>query len=135
MAISYQKPSRKIPRGQRVAHITNIAAADTVDILDILGFPARYVKIVTPDDSDVLEIRINNRYVLADVHNVPAQGEHGSVDPSTAEVITSQGAQHAVHEMTGSTTFYLEEGLEVVFLELVDMTPATATDVIELMAW
>lgn len=135
MAIVYKRPSKKVPRGQRVAHITNIGAADTVDVEEILGFPARYMKLVTPDTGDVLEIRLNNRYTLVDVYNIPAHGEHGAVDPRSAEVITSKGEQHAVHTLTGDTIYYLEDGLEVSFFELVDMTPGAVTDVIEMMVW
>ena len=135
MAIVYKRPSRSIPRGQRVALVSNIAAGDTVDIVDILGFPARVLKITTPDAGDVLDIRVNNKYVVAGVYNTPAQGEHGSIDPRSAVTITSGGDQHPVHTMTGSDTYYSEEGLEIAFLELVAMTPATATDVIEILAW
>jgi hypothetical protein len=135
MAISYKKSSKNVPRGQRVAHVTNIGASDSVDIVEILGFPARVVKIVTPDSGDILEIKINNRYTLADVYNMPAHGEHGSVDPRSAVRVVSEGAQHPTHTLTGSTVYYSEDGLEIAWLELSDMTPATATDVIELMAW
>lgn len=135
MAIAYKKPSRKLPRGQRVALITNIAAGDTVDIEDILGFPANYVKIVTPDSGDVLEIRMNNKYVVADNYTNPGFGDYGHVDPRSAETITSKGEQHMVHTLTGDTIFYLEEGLTMSFFELVTMTPNTGTSVIQLVVW
>lgn len=135
MAIVYHKPSRKLPRGQRIASITNIAQGDTVDIQDILGFPARYIKIATPDAGDSLSIRVNNRYTAVAEYTNPAFGEAGSPDPRSAVEITSKGAQHPIFTITGDTTFYLEEGLEVEFFELVTMTPATGTSVISMVVW
>ena len=56
---TYTKVSNLIPSPERSALITDVAAGDVIDCIDILGRPARGVIITTTDSTDSVTYGLN----------------------------------------------------------------------------
>lgn len=130
---TFRKVSRLVPSSQRSTSITDVEAGDQIDVKAILGRPARQIKIVPGDSSDLIEVRLNNRVVIPTYYD-----RHKTTQPThlraTENVeFVSAGAHYPVYEMTGSDAYYTEEGLAISFIEIVDITfggsPATAPEI------
>lgn len=57
---TYCKVSKLVPGSERSQLITNVAAGDRIDIIDVLGKPARGLKMITSDGTDTVEYKLNN---------------------------------------------------------------------------
>jgi hypothetical protein len=124
----YRKVSRLVPSAQRSTSITAISAGDQIDVSSILGRPARGIKFIPGYADDVIEVRLNNRRKLqVPYRNTGAQGltsdfASAFADPSSEVEIVSAGAHYPTYTMTGSESYYSEDGLAVDYIDIVDLT-------------
>ena len=64
MAATYTKVPRTVPSGQRSALITAVEVGDQVDVIDVLGRPARGMKMVTTASTDSVSYQLNHKLTL-----------------------------------------------------------------------
>jgi len=116
---TYTKVPRNIPSAARVTAITSVEAEDQIDMLDVLGRPAKNMKIITDATSDTIEFRLNNcEHVVK---------RNASKADETIAVWQSGGAFSTFSE-TGSTVYeYGDTGLEIHSIEIVSTTASTIT--------
>jgi len=117
-----------VPSAQRTNVITDVEAGDLIDIVDVLGRPAHRVKIVPDADTDVIEIRLNNRVRIPQYYNHPGTGMHGQKKPESITVV-SAGSHHPTYSLTGADQYYTEENVVVSFIEIVDITSSGDTTI------
>jgi hypothetical protein len=60
MAATYIPVPRSVPSSQRTTAITSVAVDDQIDLVDVLGRPARGVQFVLTDGADTITYRLNN---------------------------------------------------------------------------
>jgi hypothetical protein len=98
---------------------------DQIDFIDVLGRPAKRIKIVPAADTDSITIRLNNRVTIPQYYG-NGGAELGSRMPESQTVV-SRGAHHAAYVLTGETQYYTEEGVSIEFLEISAMTGGPCT--------
>jgi len=130
---TYRRASRLVPSAQRHTVVTEVEAGDQINFVDILGRPARRIKIVPDDATDEITIRVNNRV------RIPQRGEDDNSDvfreiPNSVYVV-SDGAQHPAYVLTGDTSYYTEEELRVSFVSIIDITFGSGGTSITIYAW
>ncbi len=131
---TFRKVSRHVPSSQRSASITNVTEGDQIDVYEILGRPARGVKIVPFADTDQISIRLNNKLKMPTYYPKSGWGEAGQQRPETV-VVVSAGEHFPVYEMTGADAYYTEENLHVSFIEIVTITFAGTSGPVEIEVW
>lgn len=119
--------------GQQVAKITSVAVGDRINIVEVLGRPARKLLFYTTDSADIVQYRLNNRQTFLE-NNRPsftnntltAWGLHGKTESvvwNATDVFTSEGE---IIE-TG-------DGLNIASIEITSLTLSTGTT-IEIVVW
>lgn len=131
---TYRKVSRHVPSSQRSASITDVQEGDQIDVYEILGRPARGIKIVPFSDADQIDIRLNNKLKMPTYYPRSGWPEAGQPKPATVTVV-SAGEHFPVYEMTGAESYYTEDGLYVSFIEIVTITFAGSSGPVEIEVW
>ncbi len=131
---TFRKVSRHVPSSQRSASITDVEEGDQIDVSEILGRPARGIKIVPFSDTDQINIRLNNKLKMPVRYPKSGWGEAGQLKPETV-VVVSAGEHFPVYEMTGAEAYYTEEGLFISFIEIVQITFAGTSGPVEIEVW
>jgi hypothetical protein len=123
MAATYVKVPTSIPSNRRSARITSVVAGDQINIEEILGRPARGVKIITGTTTDTITFKLNNL-----VHIV----KRNEVGVDETIKVWNSGPAYDTFSVTGSTEHVTQEYLLVHAIEIVSLTgPAN----IELVVW
>lgn len=124
MAATYSKVPHTVPSSHRTALITAVVVGDQIDIVDVLGRPARGLKLVTTSSTDSVSYRLNS-LVRVTSHN------ESSADSSI--LIWSAGPGHSVFSDTGAE-IVTQDQLEVSSIEITALSLSTGTE-IEIVAW
>src|SRR5690349_11618040 len=114
---TYRKVSRLVPSFERTAQITDVAPGDRIDIKDILGRPARQIKIIPFNSADIIHIRLNNKLTIERPYGKSGNPEAGENQPNPV-VIVSTGEQFPVYELSGEAVYYTEDGVFTSFIEI-----------------
>lgn len=124
MAATYTPVPRSMPSLQRSNLITAVVAGDQIDIVDVLGRPARGLQFVTTDSADQVDYRLNNLVRLIR----PVEGLSG-----TSEPIWSQASSYPIYQSVGEV-IETQSGLQVASVEIDALTLSTGTE-IEIVVW
>lgn len=122
------KVPRSVPSAQRTVVITDVAVGDRINIDDVLGRPARGLKMITTSATDSVSYKVNNlisRHIQTDFGrstNHVDSTDIWSGDPAFA-TFTDIGA-----------LIELVDGVSVSSIEITAMTLATPA-VIQLVVW
>lgn len=131
---TYRKVSRLIPSGERHQVITDVVAGDEIDLVDVLGRPARRLKIVPDDATDSIDIRLNNRVKIKQYYQGSGWPENGYAKPETVYVV-SEGEQHPLYTLTGDEQYLTEEELKISFIQIDDITFGSGGTSITIYCW
>lgn len=122
---TYVKVPRSVPGDQRSAEITDVAAGDRIDLVDVLGRPAQRVKFIMTADTDTAEYKINH------LRRLP---KHNESSADTTVLVWSGAAGYPVYSFTGVEEILSVEGLEIASIEIISLTLSVGTT-IELVVW
>jgi hypothetical protein len=118
MAATYVSVPRSVPSQERTALITGIVATDVVDVVDVLGRPARGVAFNTTDSTDTVSYRLNNSPRILK-ENESSADEIVIMPPRTdATVFTSTGL-----------SFQTVSGLEISSFQITALTLLVGTTI------
>jgi hypothetical protein len=131
---TYRKVSRLIPLAERAASITAVVDNDEIDIVDVLGRPARGVKIIPDDPSDSISLRFNNKIRIPAVSNDRDSRIHRDI-PGDAVTKVSEGEHHSEYTVTGESAYYVMEGLVVSFIQISNITFGAGGSAISIEVW
>lgn len=115
-----KRVSTAIPSRERSFLISDVVAGDKIDILYILGRPARTVKFVMGGPSDTVEYRLNNLLRLRKFNETVAD--------ETVEVWSGSDS-FPVYSDSGKEAHVSLEPLEISSLEIVNLTLAGGTTI------
>lgn len=123
MAATYSKVPLGVPSLERVNLITAVVTGDKIDMDDVLGRPARGLRIITANTTDTITYRLNSLQKLQRANSASVATEVES---------WSAAGGFPVFTATGATTYETPQGLQVSSIEIVSVTgPAS----IEIVVW
>lgn len=132
---TYTPVSNKIPLDQRAALITAVAAGDRINVVDVLGRPARGVKFVTTDSADEVQYKLNNR-----IERINRHTKENQIYNEAAHAFGIAGAPNVIWSGASSTFTDTGEvietvtGLDVNSIEIVSLTLSTGST-ISIVVW
>ena len=131
MPATYRIVPRDVPSNQRTMLITDVEAGDQIDIVEILGRPARQVQMFMTDATDTVEYRLNHHKKIRP--NLPETPYYSSVYQSLGysepvEVWIHSDA-YPVYESTGAEVIETAEGLAVSAIEIESLTLSVGTTI------
>ena len=118
---TYSIVPKTVPSSQRSARITAVAALDKIDFTDILGRPARGVKLVTTNVGDIVTYKLNNL--------LKVQAFNESAAPTEVD-IWSSGAGYSSFSATGDTEHIIADELQVASIEIVSLVGVATIEII-----
>jgi hypothetical protein len=130
---TYKPVSRSVPSAERSTVITDVAAGDTINLIDVLGRPARGLIVSADNSADVVEYRLNNRKVVTVIP--PAEQERnaaaiafGGKEDDVSEVEVWERSEAFPTFTTTGASWQTVEGLTISSIDIVSITgPATIT--------
>lgn len=134
MAATFRNVPRSVPSSQRRVRITNVVEGDNIDLVSILGRPARRIKITPAASSDNIVLRFNNKLRIPAVQTKPGYGLTSDV-PGEAQTVISNGSQYSTQTFTGSSSYYSEEGMSLSHITVFDITYGSGGSSITIEAW
>lgn len=135
---TFTRVSLAIPSAERVTRITGVEAGDQIDLVDILGRPARGLQITTSSANDVVEYRLNNlikKYKKPTRDRVEftfAEKAWGVYDAEPEET-WSKGDSFPLYSSTGEVIETVS-GLKISSIEIESLTLVSGSTV-EIVAW
>lgn len=127
---TYQKVPRSVPSSQRTTIITEVEAGDRINIEDILGRPARQIKIVPDHSTDQISFKLNNFIRLE-----PKDKTAGTAYLQPTVEVWSSGAAFSTFSVSGEDSYLSEEELRVSSIEIVDITFGDGGTAIQIVVW
>lgn len=134
MAI-YTTVSKLIPSNERTAIITAVAAGDQIDILEILGRPARGIQFHMTSASDTISYYLNNKKKIIpsnqseDIYNAVHKA-WGIGDRTPVEF----WSKNDLFTSTGTAILETVENLKISSIEVVSLTLSSGTT-ISIVVW
>ncbi len=129
---TYKKVSRSIPTAQRHQAITEVEAGDEIDIVDVLGRPARGMQIVPEADTDVITLRLNNKIRMTSKYVDEGQYTFQGIDSPASTTVVSKGEHHPLYTLSGEEQYLTQDGLQISFVQIEDIT---GNDTCSLYVW
>lgn len=117
---TFERVSRAVPSARRSVRITDVSAGDRIDIEDILGRPARGIKLYTGTATDTLEFKLNN------LIHLPQKIEGQA--PTTVSIWSGSGA-HSTFSVTDAKEHDTKPGLLISSIEIVALTLSVGTTI------
>lgn len=117
---TFERVSQAVPSARRSVKITDVAAGDRIDIEDILGRPARGIKLYTGTDTDVIEFKLNS------LIHLPQKIEGQA--PTTISVWSGSDS-HSTFSTTGGVEHDTKSGLLISSIEIVSLTLSIGTTI------
>lgn len=121
---TYEKVSRSIPSPERAAVITSVEAGDRIDLVDVLGRPARTLIFIVGDSTDVIEYKINSL-----VRTNPTMNRNETVSDVLLtfgryghEQDLTWGARGDTFTATGNVNLQSIDGLRISSIEILSFT-------------
>ena len=135
---TYTIVPRSLPSSQRVTEITAVAAGDQIDLVEILGRPARRLQFYVTATTDTVEYTLNNLLKMRPQRKAwealsPADQAHGVFEKSTVDV-WSGGAGYPSFSSTGALVLETVETLSITSVQIDALTLGTGTT-ISIIAW
>lgn len=127
---TYQKVPRSVPSSQRTTMITAVEAGDRIDIEEILGRPAKQIKILPDDSTDVIEFKLNNLVKLE-----PKDRTAGTAYLNPTVEIWSAGAAFTTFSVSGEESYLSEEELRISSIDIIDITFGNGGTAISIVVW
>lgn len=112
--------SSSVPSTQRSFLIPDAAQGDQIDIIGILGRPAKNVTFYMTDAADQIDFRLNN------LQRLPKFNESAADE---TVLVWSKGASFPLYSATGATVHTTEDGLDVASLEIQLLTLSSGTTI------
>lgn len=129
---TYTKVSRSVPSQERAAVITAVADGDRIDIVDVLGRPARRVIFKMTDSADTVTYKLNHLRRLRPARTPEESfGMADQVWGINGKEVTDWWTSSNASEFTGTGSTQLEtaEGLQVSAVEITGLTLSTGTTI------
>lgn len=129
---TYTKVSRSTPDSQRTAIITNVATGDRIDLVDLLGRPARTLVFQMTDTTDIVTYKINH---LRRQH-APRTREESFTRADQVfgvfgkDLISNWDTHSDIFTGTGATSLEISDGLRISSIEIVSLTLADPSGVV-----
>ncbi len=130
----YRKASRLVVSDQRNSIVTEVDSGDEIDFVEILGRPARRIKIVLSAATVSASFRLNNKIVMPKGPLTFGLGKSVSDVPEDITVV-SEGAQFPLYTLAGDASYYTEEGLAVSFLKVDTVTMSSGGTDVTIYCW
>lgn len=118
--------SKSTPSEQRITFISDVSELDQIDLVEVLGRPAKGAKFHMTDAADVITFRLNSLLRLTKFKERQAN--------ETVKVWGTGGSEGVVFSATGQTVFQTEPGLTISSIEIVSLTLSTGST-IEITVW
>ena len=137
---TYTPIPKHVPMEQRSNIITNVAAGDQIDIIKVLGRPARRVQFILTQQTDVINYRLNNLVRIRKQRSGEgvlsvAERVYGTFGMEDAEVeVWNTGPGFPEYSSTGAVIIETAETLEVESIDMGTMTLHHGS-VIEIVVW
>jgi hypothetical protein len=125
MAAIIQKVPTDIASPLRTFLIDSVEAADQINILEVLGRPAKGLSFSTTSTSDVVTYRLNNLIIVKEVNL------HG-LDTETEKWLSGYGVSEFT--ATGATQIEVQSGVPISSIEIVSLSLSVGTE-IEIVVW
>ena len=125
MAATYITVSTDTPSSQRTAEITAIVVGDQVDVVDILGRPARGIIFTTTDAADSISYKLNHKETLLK-RRADSQGD---VSAWHNTAVTFWNSGNATTFTSVGLTLQTVEGLKISSFEITAMTLSVGTTI------
>lgn len=122
---TYEIAPTLLPGQMRSMLISNVAQGDQVDIVEILGRPARRLKFIMTATTDTIQFRLNNLARLT-------KHVENSVDETVK--IWSASPRYPTYSETGSLEHVIDDGLLIESFEIVSLTLSIGTT-IDVVVW
>lgn len=92
---TYTKLTEAVPSSERVVTVSDVAQGDQIDVVEILGRPARLVRFHMSDTTDTLNVRLNSMLRLTKSHESKADetikvwssGAHANIFTSSGQIV------------------------------------------------
>jgi hypothetical protein len=129
---TYTKVSRSVPNSERAAVITAVADGDRIDLVDVLGRPARRVIFKMTDSADTISYKLNHlRHLRPSRTPEEAFSLADQVWGISGTEVTDWWSSAHASEFTGtgSTQLEIADGLQVSALEITGLSLSTGTTI------
>lgn len=138
---TYTLVPKHVPMEQRSNVITGVVAGDQIDIIKVLGRPARRVQFILNSSSDHIEYRLNNLVRIRKQRSGEgilsvAERVYGTFGMEDAEVeVWNTGPGFPAYTNTGAIIIETAEGLEVESIDMVGIIFHSGGTDIEIVVW
>lgn len=128
---TYTKSKKTVPSYERAVLITAVAAGDKIDIIDVLGRPAKSVVFKMTNTADIITYKINHASRIrtamnADEVSTNVAKIHGVLD---TEVVLFWNPNTSTFTGTGNENLEIVSGLRVSSIEIGTLTLSTGTTI------
>ena len=127
---TYFKVPRSVPGAQRASMITEVEEGDRIPFDEILGRPARGMKLIVGADTDEVVYKVNHRFKTL---NQEDAFRDDIQYPAEVEEIWSGAPGHTEFTVTGDTE-HIITGFNISTIEIVSLDLDSGTE-IEIMIW
>lgn len=133
---TYTPVPKSVPSAQRSSQITAVAAGDRINLVDVLGRPARRIQFIMTDAADTVDYTLNSLITARKKTAAPlstVDKVYGSFGTSEIEIWSGAGG-HPSYQSTGSTVLETSEGLDVASLQIDALSLSVGTT-ITIICW
>ena len=136
---TYTPVPKSVPSDERSAQITAVAAGDQIDLIDVLGRPARQLQFVMTDSADTIDYTLNS---LQRIRNKRTAEESfsktdqvfGTFGTTVTEVWRTGGEGFPSYQSTGSAVLETTEGLKISSVDIEALSLSSGST-ITIIAW
>jgi len=121
---TYEKVSNSLLVSQQHQLITAVAAGDQIDVVDVLGRPARGIQMYTSSVTDVVDYKLNNLVRIPQFNETSAD---------TEVLVWSGASHHPTYQSTGAVISTID-GLVISSIEITALALGIGTT-IEIVVW
>ncbi len=122
---TYSKIPRSVKSDARANLITLVEEGDQIDMVDVLGRPAKGIKFVMTDSTDEIEYKLNSMVRLL---------QHNESSASTTVKVWSASPGFPLFSGTGSEEIEIVDDMVITSVEVISLDLSTGTT-ISIVAW
>ena len=138
MAATYTSVANVHPANARVASITLCEEGDQIDLIDVLGRPARVIQMYLSDPADTIEYRLNSavRLRTSREHEISlSQSEKLFGTYGTQTTIIFSGADRYPLMTSQGSIVEIANGLAIHSIEIGAVTQASTSSTFTMVVW
>lgn len=133
MAATYVSVAKVMPSSARIASITGVVVNDRIDLIDVLGKPAKKIQFFMTDPADVIEYTLNSLKKLrtSRAHEITlSQAEQlfGTYGTEIEEV-WSGSAKFSSISSTGADVLETVDGISISSIQIDTLTLGTGSTI------